>query len=275
MKFLPIFLLAVLMLSLVPVVSATEWGAAREMTVKNFVSLGIEKIPGMVASKVQLYYNWISIAFIFLLGAISSKSYTRFFAVLIPVFAALFIWMGWLRSADPVSTWGIVVACGLIGVITYMKGSVRDKTGTSGPGSLIITIVFFLIILQTCVGVINITQVWGGSNAAPTDQAAMNYNVDLSKSIPVTTGTGGFWSDIMTTGTLIGDMVGATIKLLITIVVSLALFSVVINSIFPFIVESGPIGVVMLGLIQLAIYLAYVIFFVQLFSKASPDAVGV
>ena len=95
-----------------------------------------------------------------MLGAMSSKRMTRFFALLIPMFAAMLAFFGWLHAPNEVATWGVIIMTSIIGVVTYMKGSLRENFGGGGPGNLIVNLVFYLIILQTCVGLVLLQDVW-------------------------------------------------------------------------------------------------------------------
>jgi hypothetical protein len=274
LNFLFIILIGIFLF--IPMVSAVSYvSESRGATMKDTfrVSLGIENVAGMTLTKALFYYNWISLGFLFLIGAMSSKRMTRFFAILIPIFAAMFVWMGWMNAPNPTMTWGVILMCGLMAVVTYMKGSLKENYGGGGPGSLIINIVFYLIILQTCVGIINATQVWE-TNFAPTpENQQFAPNADLTQSINTATNTGGWLSVIASSATTLTDMALGGIKLLISIIISIAAFSITINSIFPFFAEN-PLGLLMLGAIQLGIWFVYALFIAVIFGKVYPDTVA-
>jgi hypothetical protein len=259
------------MMLLIPIVSATSYtSASRSATMKDtfLISLGIENAPGISLVDALYYYNWISIGFLFLIGAMSSKRMTRFFSILIPIFAAMFVYFGWMNSPNPAMTWSTIIMCGLIGIVSYMKGSLKENYGGGGPGTLLINLVFYLIILQTCVGIINATGMWE-TNYAPTQDSQFAPNADLTKSISTSTNTGGWLSGISSAATWITDMALGAIKLLVSIIISIAAFSITINSIFPFIAQSS-LGLLMLTAIQLGIWFIYTIFMIQLFAKPMP-----
>lgn len=284
MKTINLFLIILIsILLLTPVVSATTTeyiGASASATVKIWplVSLGIEKIPSVSLTKAVFYYNWISMGILFLIGAMSSKRMTRFFAVLIPIFAGMMIYMGWLISPNPITTWGTVIMCGLIGATTYMKGSLRENFGGGGPGNLIINVVYYIILLQACVGIVNATGMWvhqdqGNVVDATTLPEYMNNakNAQLDTSITTINDSGGWMTGLISAAGIVWDMVLSVIKMLFSVLASLILFSYVINSIFPFI-GSTPLGVSMLVLLQLGIYLMYVLFFVAMFGNKPADS---
>jgi hypothetical protein len=284
LKFFIILTLAILML--VPMVSALEYtGASRTATMSEFVkvSLGIENAPGMTLTKATLYYNWISIAFIFLIGAMSSKRMTRFFAILVPVFAALFVWLGWMHAPNPIATWGTIVMCGIIGVVTYMKGSLRENYGSGGVGNTLINIVFYLIILQTCVGMVNSTAMWNNPNTNITqnnyaDASQFDYQMDapnaqLTTSLPSVSKAGGFWSTFSSAGMGIVDAAVGAGYMFLSVLVSVGCFAIIINSIFPFIGQTTQGAFLLIG-IQIGIWFLYGLAFVAFFAKPFPDSIA-
>jgi hypothetical protein len=283
MRYLTLFILAVLMIVLLaPSVSAGYIEAQRSATMKYYVlvSLGIENLPNMTLTKASSLYNWIAIGFIFLIGSMSSKRMTRFFAILIPIFASLFVYFGWLQASNPAQTYAVIIICAIMGVVTYMKGSLRENFGGGGPGNLIINIVFYLIILQTCVGLVNATGVWQHGNQTnyaptPTDYQMNAPNADLTQTVPTISNSGGLLQSVTGTASILAQLAISCVKMLMDIVVSIAAFSITINNIFPFITApdgGGMLGVFMLAALQVGIWFAYVLFFVNLMAKPFPDS---
>jgi len=282
MKLTNIFLIGLIaILLLVPMVSAgTEYvGAQRGATMKEYplVPLGIENIPGISLEKTVLFYNFISMAFLFLLGAMSSKRMTRFFAILIPTFAGIFVYFQWLTAPNPVQTYGTIIMCALIGVAVYMKGSLKENFGSGGPGSLIMNIAFYIIILESCVGIINSTGVWENSgkfmNTATNMSNQWTPNADLTHSIPLASASGGLFESVAGSASMIVQLGLSSLLMLFNILKSIILFSETLAHIFPFMVEA-PLGLALLGIIQLGIWFVYAIFVYQIFGKPSPDAIA-
>jgi hypothetical protein len=216
---------------------------------------------------------------LFLLGAMSSKRMTRFFAILIPIFAGMMVYTGWMTSPNPAMTIGTICMCAILGVVTYMKGSLRENFGGGGPGNLIINLVYYLILLQSCVGLVNATEMWthnadqsNMADASNLPQSVENAkNARLDSSIKSTTDSGGYLTGLVAAVSTLVDMVISVVKLLMSIVISLGAFTFVINTIFPFI-GATPLGAAMLVLIQLGIYLMYVLFFVAMFGNKPADS---
>ena len=67
-------------------------------------------------------------------------------------------------------------------------------------------------------------------------------------------------------------MAMASIRLLGECLLAIALFSVVLSQVFPWIVQAGAIGVAFLVVIQVAIWLMYVLFMVQTFYRPGPGS---
>jgi hypothetical protein len=283
MKLINLFLIGLIaVLLLIPMASATGADYIRAqrlatMKVYPLVPLGIENIPGITLEKTVLFYNFISIGFLFLLGAMSSKRMTRFFAILIPTFAGIFVYFQWLTSPNPIQTYGVIIMCAIIGAAVYMKGSLRENFGGGGPGSLIMNIAFYIIVLEACVGLINSTGVWEDSGKFMNSASNMSNewipNADLSESIPLTSDSGGLYNQAIGVASLIGQLTLSSLMLFINILGSLLLFSATLAHIFPFITTS-PLGLAILGTIQLGIWFIYVIFIYQLFGKPFPDTVA-
>ena len=271
-------------------VSYVEESRALQMRDFISVSLGIEDIPGVTIAQAVQYYNWISIGLLFLIGAMSSKRMTRFFAILIPVFAAIFVMFGWLHYVtnvggvmtvtveQDVQTWATIVMCALIGIVTYMKGSLRENFGGSGAGNLLLNIVFYIIILQVVVGVVNSTAIWehvstGQTNIISNTSFDQTYalNADLTKSVPSVSNTGGMLSALTGAASMAAAVLWGCVMMLLTVIGSIACFAVVILQIYPWIGDS-PVAILFLGALQLGIYFIYTMFFINTFGSRPSEA---
>jgi hypothetical protein len=271
-------LLALTALMMVVPASAVNMSASRDAAMTGafrLVSLGLETI---VPANATMYYNFLAIGVLFLLGALSSSRNTRFFAVLIPVFAALFVYFEWLRGPDPVQTWGVIVVCIILGSAIYMKDSLRERFGVGGPGSMIVNLMIFMILLQTVIGVVNMTNIWEG-NAAPTPENEWKYdNVKLETQIPIVTNSGGLLGSIASTLGVMTDMMISSLKLMLTLLLSLVAFSGVLGLTYPWMVwnldgTANIYGLAVLGLIQVGIYILYTKFIFELYYKPTMGSV--
>lgn len=256
----------------------SNMSASRSVTMLGglrLIDLGIDNL--VVAATANMYYNFIAICLLFLLAALSSSRNSRFFAILLPAMAAMFVWFGWLVGSNPNQTWGIIILCAIFGIAYYMKDTLRERFGSGGSGSLIINLMMFLILFQTVIGVINITGVWGTDNTIPTPKDYQYQNVELSSTVTSTTSTGGLLADITSAGTLLGNLMISGLRLFLQLLLSIGAFSLVIASAYPWMVKFSDgsintVGVAALGLLQVGIWLIYTKFIFDMFYKPVPGS---
>jgi len=88
-------------------------GQVKAITFKGLlIDLGIEN---------KAYYNWISIAILFLFGTFFSYVTNKFGYVIIPLFAGFFYWIRWLDVSVLIITTAII-----IGILSYMGRKERE-----------------------------------------------------------------------------------------------------------------------------------------------------
>jgi hypothetical protein len=265
---------------LVPIVSAADeyTEVQRGATMKNYVlvSLGFENIPGVTLTKATSFYNWVSVGFLFLVGSMSSKRMTRFFAMLIPIFAGMFVYLGWLQSPTPAATIGVIAMCGILGVVVYMKGSLKENFGTGGPGSLVMNIMFYMMILQAVVGLVNVSGVWVHDSNVNSGMTSSSYsngiqnapNADLSVSIEAASVGAGKGSTLLdSAGIMLKGLTSGFFTIIEMLAVALGGFSTLLLAIFPWLYQI-PLAVQTLALFQIGIYACYAWFLYNLFAKS-------
>jgi hypothetical protein len=267
MKPIHIILLAALALLVIPATAATgNVSAGMSATMKGpydiLVSLGIENFIPLLQAR--MYYNWISVLILLGIGAMASSRTTRFIGLLFPVVAALLMYFGWFTYNDPANPArivGVVIVGIVLAAAIYMKGSLHERFGIAGPGSLMFNVVFFIILLQATVGFVNSTGLWGGIDAAPT--ASTEYsNIDLKAEVTSISNTGGGLNDIAQMGTVLLDMAWGVIKMFLSMAAALAMFSVVLGVIYPW-MAANPMGAALLVVLQLGIYIIYYMAFMR------------
>ena len=230
------------------------------------IPLGIELFLPLTTA--LMFYNYISLSIIFFVAAMSgSRSETRF-CIVIPIIAGLLTWIGWLNAPDPTQAWAITIIAGLLGVAIYMNEMNHEKYGISGGGSKLLNIVFFLIIFQACIGLINGFDLFpiGQSQPSP-DMCNVGYecdayrNIDLSASVGQFTQSTGVLDDVVTTLTQLPVVIWQALVFLVKIAASVLLFSVVLNGtmngIFPGIAANGYY-VAFMVFMQIIIWAIYV-----------------
>jgi hypothetical protein len=235
----------------------------------RLVSLGLETV---VPAQATMYYNYLACGILFVLGMVSSGRTTRFFAILIPIMAALMVWFEWLRSPDPTQTWGIITLCMIMAAAYYMKDTLREKYGSGGAGSMIMNIMVFMILIQTVIGVINMTAIWGNNTMTTPDAEYQYDNIDLSAEVKSTSSSGGILQDLVGSASVLGNMAIGALKILLQLLLSVGAFGAILAAAYPWMVtmpDGGPnsMGIAMLGLLQVGIWLIYSKFIFDLFFK--------
>jgi len=235
------------------------------------LSLGIERVisdPILIAK----YYNYFALFTILLIGATASQRDTKFVALLMPLWAGFCIFVGWLAYPNMAAGFGILIVCCALAIMTYMQETVHERFGIAGPGNRVVKIFMFLIILQCVVVFINSAAIFP-DDTQPIGAVNPQYNnIDLTKELPQMNAVGGLTAQVVDIVSASIQIAIASILLFIKCLLSIALFSVILYSIFPWIVASGGVyGIAFLGVVQFAIWGMYLLFIVQLFYKPSPD----
>lgn len=226
--------LSLAFLLIVPATAGT-YTEARGVTCQGplglLIPLGFENsVPAATAVWI---YNMICILLLFLLGAASGERNTRFFSVLIPMMAGMFVYFGWLHTPNATATWSIILGAGILAGMIYMKESLRENWGIGGPGETLMNIAFYLIILQCVIGVVNGSGIFE-SNAPLAVTPAEYQSVDLTEQINDISDTGGLMGDIQSVANILWSMGVGALRAFIQILKAITLSSVVILEAFPF-----------------------------------------
>jgi hypothetical protein len=270
MKLIPIFCLVAMLAFLVFPASAVSYEtASRAVTAKGeygiLVPLGLEQVIPL--NTALMYYNWIAVMLLFFIMSMASQRNTRFFAIITPLLAALFAYFGWLNSTNAAQVWGLIGLTALVGVAIYMKDTNKEKWGSGGPGSPLLNIVFFMILIQSAVGVVNTTGIWQENTAVTPSQY---QNVDLAAQMGGMSNTGGLLDGAIATAVQLLEMSIMILKMVISIIITVAAFSVTLLLIFPWMTGNVFILAV-LGAVQVVIWLLYSWFFFQIIYKPMPE----
>jgi len=231
-------------------------------------------------------YNLIAVALLFFIVAFSGSKSEAAFCVLIPLFAGLFQWFGWLRMADSSQQSSLVVLtiiCGLLGVFIYMNEQNKKTSGLPAPGSKLITVALFLMFFSAALTMTSGFTIFspGASQPVPGTCAAgfscdQYHNIDFettSASLSQNQGLGGGVASAI--AALPGAVVGAII-LLLNIMVGVFLFPVVLNGIVEGIWHGVSGNVMYLGFLaclELAILVVYVLGFYELIRGAPGSTI--
>lgn len=197
-------------------------------------------VPLGIPIQFHYVYNWISLGFIFLIAATASQKNGMFFAILLPVFASMFVWFGWLSlntENAQAKEIGIIIMCGVLAVGLYFKGKQQQSFGISGPGSPFLNIVFWMIMLQASIGFINASGLFDsgtGSAITPTYP-----NIDLQTNVPSYASTGGFFAGITDQLYLLTTAVISAWTMIWKVLAGIVYFKSLVISIAPFLANNA------------------------------------
>jgi hypothetical protein len=273
MKPIRYLLLLLVMFLTSPLVSAaTEViGASRGVTGKGpsgvLIPLGFEQY--MPLSTALMFYNWIAIMLLFLCAAMASQRNMRFFAVILPLLAALFAYFGWMNDqSNPANMWGQIILCGVVAGGLYLKESNKENNGIAGPGTTLGNFVLFMILLQASTGLVSSTQIWDSDVVVV---ASQYQNVDLEQQMTGISSTGGFLGPFVSSALIIVEVGISALKTVLSIILTVASFGTTLMLIYPFLWGS-PGAIAVIGIAQIIVWLLYALFFYQQFWKPAPDA---
>ena len=232
------------------------------------VSLGIEN---WVSATDALYlYNLIAISILIVIAAVSGPRSEAAFCIVIPLFAGLFMWMGWLKLATPAQTIGLYYLIGtmaIFGIVLYMKDQDKWTYGTIGPGSTMFKLAIFLAMFSAALSMVSgfsvanlvpigSTQVAPGTCPVGTTCDQFN-NIDFNKTAESYQTAGGL--DINGALGWIAENAGRFVIILINMAVGVFLFPVILNSIvngiMPGISGNGAYIALLVGLELVILYI--------------------
>jgi hypothetical protein len=268
-------ILIALTILITPVMAAANTTSSNGLTASGpfniLVSLGLEYIVPI--DWAYLIYNFIAIGLLYFAMSMASQRNMRFFTVIVPMLGGMFAYFGWYNNYNStIPVIPMVIATGVIGYGIYLKDTNREKWGAGGGGSTLINFVFYIILLQACVGLVNSSNIWS-NNAAPTPN--QYQNVDLGQQIGGISNQGGLLSGGISTLIMLGLLAIQALIMIISIIATIAAFSLVVVWTFPFLLAS-PWTILILGVVQVVVWLLYVWFyFIMIYKPPVLDQIGV
>ena len=208
------------------------------------------RVPLGIPVTMLYLYTWISLGILFLIAATASQRNGEFWTILLPMVAAMFVWFGWMRMPIP-QGYGIIIMSCVLALGIYFKGKQQEKFGIAGPGSPFLNIVFWMVMLQASVALINKFGLFkGGGNASITNPAYAN--VDLITTVPKMAEAGGFFSGMTSTLYLMTQAIIDIFIMAIAVFKGIFNFQSLVLSIAPFL-QQFPEITLFLGVLTVAI----------------------
>jgi len=241
------------------------------------ISLGIEN--WVTATQAYYLYNLISVAIILFIAAMSGPRSEAAFTIIVPIFAGIFMFFGWMRLATPSQTQGLfylVVIMGMLGVLMYMNDQNRQTYGTVGPGSKLFNVALFIALFTASLTVVSGFSIFPTASTQPVQgTCAVGFTCDAYNNIDFTTTSNSFKGaagDIQAGSMLTGglEMAWKMTLMVISILVGIFAFPLVLNSVMNGIapgIVAYPAYILILGLLELGILFIYIIGILDFFGN--------
>ncbi|MDD2246323.1 MAG: hypothetical protein PHC39_04495 [Proteiniphilum sp.] len=240
----------------------------------GYTNLGSEgvMVPLGFPSQYMYLYNWISIGFIFLIGASASQRNAEFWAILLPIVSAMFVWWGWLLLPTASQTFGVIICCAILAVAVYIKGHQQEKFGTSGPGNPILNLVFWMIIVQASISFIDSMGLFTASGTTATATSLYN-NVQLATDIPNVMETGGIFNQITSAAYLAGMAGYSAFIMFGKILIDIVWFKGLVLSIAPFLANNATVDAILTVFTVAIDFMMAISFFIWFFKPGIGETV--
>jgi hypothetical protein len=291
-----VFIPVILLLAMVGFASAVEY---QELIVSGsvitkpllglLISLHIEDYVSQVDA--VYIYNLISVSVILFIAAMSGPRSEAAFCIVVPIFAGIFEWFGWLRATDaathmPSNTaqlglMALTVVMGLFGVFLYMNDQNRQNYGTAGPGGKWMNIAIFIALFSVAGNFIS------GVAIFPSDHATQPFlgqcvagvqcdtygNIDMNKSVDSARGVSGANTDAVSVVAMLGNLAIGLVMMIVTIAVGMLALPLILNNImvgiFPWLFGNTTLGLFIVLMEPVILYIYY-LGALDLFYKPMP-----
>lgn len=250
------------------------------------IPLGIENwVP---AADAIMYYNYIGMFCLVGIAAFSGMSNESRFLIIVPFTAAALVYVGWLQAPNPTSYWGMVIALILLGCILFVNDMNREKYGSAGPGTKIVSIAVMIIVFEASVVLMSNPAFSPFPKSLETSASGdgtilcsgYGYtcdsagNIDLSASVSTVTSVGGTGLDAASLIMWAGQVAFAMLNFIILLLGAVFLFSGMLIAAYP-VLATSPQALLILGIMQIVIWIVYVIAWFNWTFKPPYESVGV
>lgn len=241
------------------------------------ISLGIENY--VTAAQAYYCYNLISIAIILFIAAMSGPRSETAFCIVVPIFAGLFMYFGWLRLATASQTQGLfylTVILGLLGVLMYMNEQNRVTYGSVGPGSKLFNIAVFLALFGASLSLISGFSILDlGQTQSNPGTCVVGLPCDANNNFDFQTMKGSMGeAGTLNIGNAMGWMVEKGLSMaivLINVLVGVFAFPYILNQTMEGIapgISTNAMWLLTLSIIELSVVFIYAISIYEFFTKA-------
>ena len=237
--------------------------------------LGIESVvpPGWA----MLFYNLIYVGLLLFIAGYGSRYNVRYTMISVVAFAGIMWWFGWASLYDPISNTvnairplNMIILASVMGGALYLKEANKEAFGSAGgAGNTLLNILYYFILLQTSVGLVNAFGIWD-NNTAVTPTAYQYNNANVETQVTQQNNIGGFLGGVISDTQAMANLAVQSGQFLLQIINGVAGFSGVLISAFPWIAQSGP-AMAFVSAIGIIIILLDAWFIVLIFTR--PPAI--
>ena len=227
------------------------------------------------AAQATMYYNYIAIFAILIWAGFAGNSNESRYAFTIPFFAALLVFIGWLRAYDPAAYWSTILFCLVLGAFMYINDMNHEKYGVAGPGDKLFAVAFMILCFSVSMGLVSSNEFNFFPNVAAGASQNMMCgtayscdsagNIMLDASVTSVSTSGGLMQDVVSAIAAMPAIAIGIIKLIVVVLGSVVFFSGMILAAYPFL-SSSPAALALLAVMQVVIWAIYVTAFYRMFS---------
>lgn len=243
------------------------------------VPLGIEQV--VPHAWAMLFYNLIFIVLLMFIAGFGSRYNARYTLISIDAFAAIMWWFGWASFYDAASdtvNWirplNMIILAAILSGALYLKEANKEAFGSAGgAGSTLINVLYYFILLQTAIGLVNMTGIWDNNSAVtPTEYQYNNANVEAQ--VTTQNNIGGILGGVISDTQAMANLGVQSVQMLLKIINGVAGYTGVLTNAFPWITQSAP-AMAFVSALGIIIILLDMWFVILLFTRPpSIDNVG-
>jgi hypothetical protein len=239
------------------------------------VPLGIEQV--VPPSWAMLFYNLIFVVFLIFVAGFGSRMSVRYTMMSVVGLAGIMWWFGWAslyiaatNTVDSIRPLNMIILASIMGGALYLKEANKEAFGSAGgAGNTLLNVLYYFILLQTAVGLVNMTGIWD-NNSAVTPTAYQYNNANVEQQVTTQNNMGGILGELSSNTQALAQLAVQSVQFLLQIINGVAGFSGVLINAFPWMAAS-PAGMAFISAIGIIIILLDAWFVILLFAR--PPAI--
>lgn len=125
--------------------------------------------------------QWFAVAILFLIASVWGEENVRFGYVVVPFFAGIFWWMGWIQFSYLATVIPIII---FMGIFSFLREQLKIRWGVFGSGSgILIKIVAFVIFIQFAIILVNGLLIFDAPSYATPNNTFTTYSIESAQSV--------------------------------------------------------------------------------------------